>query len=124
MLNAIGLLVEIFVIMTPRRFEIARHFHCTIVARTQTHQFSCKLRERPALLLQELGKASIVSLVKEIVVVFAIAGSLAMVGCSLLGSGEEVRDEPRRSIYRAANENPVDNPDVTPVQEKVPGESR
>jgi hypothetical protein len=62
--------------------------------------------------------------VKEIAVVFAIAGSLAMVGCNLLGSGEEVRDEPRRSIYRAANENPVDNPDVTPVQEKVPGESR
>jgi hypothetical protein len=62
--------------------------------------------------------------VKEIVVVFAIAGSLAMAGCSLLGSGEEVRDEPRRSIYRAANESPVDNPDVTPVREKVPGESR
>jgi hypothetical protein len=33
MLNAIGLVVEIFVVMTPRRFEIARHFHRTIVAR-------------------------------------------------------------------------------------------
>jgi hypothetical protein len=59
--------------------------------------------------------------VKEIVVVFTIAGSLAMAGCGLPGSGEEVRDEPQRSIYRAANGNPVDNPDVTPLQEKCRG---
>jgi hypothetical protein len=123
-LNAIGLVVEIFVIMTPQRFEIARHFHCTVVARDTNASVFAQAPLEARACCKNWRKASIVSLVKEIVVVFAIAGSLAMVGCSLLGSGEEVRDEPRRSIYRAANENPVDNPDVTPVQEKVPGESR
>ena len=109
--------------MTPRRFEIARHFHRTMSQGTQRNSFAQAPLEA-VLLLQDWRKASIVSSVKEIVVVFTIAGSFATAGCSLLGSGEEVRDEPRRSIYRAANENPVDNPDVTPVHEKVPGESR
>jgi len=124
MLNATGLVVEIFVVMTPRRFKIGHQFRCTVVARDTNASVFAQAPLEARACCKNWRKASIVSLVKEIAVVFAIVGSLAMVGCSLLGSGEEVRDEPRRSIYRAANENPVDNPDVTPVQEKVPGESR
>ena len=44
MLNAIGLVVEIFVVMTPRRFKIGRHFRCTIVARDTNASVFGKLR--------------------------------------------------------------------------------
>jgi hypothetical protein len=61
---------------------------------------------------------------KEIVAVLTIAGSLTIAGCSLFGPSEKVQNEPQRAVYRAADENPGDLPDVTPVREKVPGESR
>jgi hypothetical protein len=62
--------------------------------------------------------------VKELVAVLTIAGSLAVAGCSLFGSSEAVRHESGRTVYRAAEENPFDVPDVTPSREKVPGETR
>jgi hypothetical protein len=55
----------------------------------------------------------------------AIVGSLMVTACSLFGPAEKARDEPGRTVYRAAEENPLDVlPDVTPSREKVPGETR
>lgn len=79
----------------------------------------------PAPCLQELAQSSIVSLVKGIVALLTIAGSLTIAACSLFGPGEAERhDESGRALYRAAEENPADAPDVTPLREKVPGETR
>jgi hypothetical protein len=74
--------------------------------------------------LNLVAQSSIVSRVKGIVALFTIAGSLTIAACSLFGPGEAVRHESGRALYRAANENPADAPDVTPLREKVPGESR
>jgi hypothetical protein len=63
--------------------------------------------------------------VKGIVALLTIAGSLTIASCSLFGPGEAERhDESGRALYRAAEENPADAPDVTPLREKVPGETR
>ena len=79
----------------------------------------------PACCLQELAQTSIVSRVKGIVALLTIAGSLTIAACSLFGPGEAERhDESGRALYRAAEENPADAPDVTPLREKVPGETR
>ena len=61
---------------------------------------------------------------KEIVAILAFAASLTVAACSLFGPSEAVRHESKRTVYRAAEENPTDVPDVTPVREKVPGETR
>jgi NAD(P)-dependent dehydrogenase (short-subunit alcohol dehydrogenase family) len=55
-------------------------------------------------------------------VLFSIAGAFA--GCGFLGQQEQVRQEPRRTTYRVPEGNLLESPDITPVQEKVPGESR
>ena len=52
-----------------------------------------------------------------------IAGALAIAGCGFFGSGEAVRQDPGRTVYRAA-EAPPDLPDIAPVQQEVPGEKR
>jgi len=62
--------------------------------------------------------------VKEIVVLFAIAGSLAIIGCGVFGPGEEVRQEPARTVYRASEQSPLDVPEMPRLREKVPGETR
>jgi hypothetical protein len=74
--------------------------------------------------LNLVAQFSIVGRVKGIVALLTIAGSLAIAACSVFGPGEAVRDESGRTRYRAAEENPADAPDVAPVREKVPGESR
>jgi hypothetical protein len=74
--------------------------------------------------LNLVAQSSIVSRVKGIVALFTIAGSLTIAACSLFGPGEAVRHESGRALYRAAEENPADAPDVAPLREKVPGESR
>ena len=61
-------------------------------------------------------------LVERSLVLFSIAGVLA--SCGLLGPQEQVREEPGRTTYRAAEETSLEGPDTTPVPEKVPGESR
>jgi hypothetical protein len=53
---------------------------------------------------------------------FSIAGAFA--GCGFLGTQEQVRQEPGRTTYRVPEDNSLERPDVTPVPEKVPGESR
>ena len=62
------------------------------------------------------------SLVKRTLVLFSIAGAFA--GCGFLGPQEQVRQESGRTTYRAAEDNSLERPDITPVQEKVLGESR
>jgi len=61
--------------------------------------------------------------VKKIAAAFTIAVALAIAGCSLFGSGEAVREDPGRTVYRAA-EAPPDLPDYAPVRQQVPGEKR
>jgi hypothetical protein len=61
--------------------------------------------------------------VKEITAAFTVLVALAIAGCSLFGSGEAVKQDPGRMVYRAA-EDPPDVPDVTPVRQQVPGEKR
>jgi hypothetical protein len=62
--------------------------------------------------------------VKRIVAIFTIAGSFAIVGCGAFGPGEEVRQEPARTVYRAPDQSPLDVPEMPPLREKVPGETR
>ena len=53
---------------------------------------------------------------------FSIAGAFA--ACGFFGPQEQVRQEPGRTTYRAAGDNSLERPDITPAPEKVPGESR
>jgi hypothetical protein len=59
---------------------------------------------------------------KRTLALFSIAGAFA--GCGLFGPQEQVRQEPGRTTYRVPEDNSLEGPDITPVQEKVPGESR
>ncbi len=74
--------------------------------------------------LNLMAQSSTVSRVKGIVAILTIGSSLTIAACSLFGPGEAVRHESGRALYRAAEENPADAPDVTPLREKVPGETR
>ena len=60
------------------------------------------------------------SLVKRTLTLFSIAGAFA--GCGFFGSQEQVRQEPGRTTYRVPEDNSLERPDITSVQEKVPGE--
>jgi hypothetical protein len=53
-----------------------------------------------------------------------LGASLGLAGCGFFGPSEASRQESGRTVYRAAEENPEDVPDVTPVRGKVPGETR
>jgi len=116
----ITLLVEIFV-QNAQRLEFSGHFRRTTLARD--YRFG-RMRKDPAFRLQELAQSSIVSRVKGIVALLTIAGSLTIAACSFFEPGEAVQEESGRARYRAAEENPLDAPDVTPLREKVPGETR
>ncbi|HEY2046295.1 MAG TPA: hypothetical protein VGG93_06910 [Candidatus Udaeobacter sp.] len=60
---------------------------------------------------------------KKLTAAFTIAVALAVAGCGLLGSGEAVKQDSGRTVYRAAGA-PPDLPDIAPVQQEVPGEKR
>ena len=60
---------------------------------------------------------------KKLTAACTIAGALGIAGCGLFGSGEMVREDPGRAVYRAA-EAPPDLPDFAPVRQQVPGEKR
>jgi hypothetical protein len=62
--------------------------------------------------------------VKGIAAVFTIVTSLAISACGLFGPAEASRRESGRTVFRAAEETPMEVPEVTPVQQKVPGENR
>jgi hypothetical protein len=61
-------------------------------------------------------------MVKRSLVLFSITGVLT--SCGLLGPQEQVREEPGRTTYRAAEDTSLERPDTTPIPQKVPGESR
>jgi hypothetical protein len=61
--------------------------------------------------------------VKKITAAFAVVIALAVAGCGFFGSGEAVKQDPGRAVFRAA-EAPPDVPETTPVREQVPGEKR
>jgi hypothetical protein len=60
--------------------------------------------------------------VRRTLVLFFIAGAFA--ACGFLGPQEQVRQEHGTTTYRVPEGNSLERPDIPPVQEKVPGESR
>jgi len=60
--------------------------------------------------------------VKRTLVIFCIAGAFA--ACGFFEPQEQVRQEPGRTTYRVPEGSSLESPDITPVPEKVPGESR
>ena len=81
-------------------------------------------KRSPLASVARMAQSSIVSRVKGIVAVLTVAGALTIAACTFFEPGEAVREESGRTLYRAAEENPADRPDVTPLREKVPGETR
>jgi hypothetical protein len=75
-------------------------------------------------ILNLVAQSSIVSEVKGFVALLTVAVALTIAACSFFEPGEAVREESGRTLYRAAEENPTDRPDVTPLRERVPGETR
>jgi hypothetical protein len=61
---------------------------------------------------------------KRIIAVAAIASSLFIAACGMFGPVEKVQQQPNKTVYRAADENPIESATVTPAPEKVPGEKR
>jgi hypothetical protein len=52
----------------------------------------------------------------------ALVGSIFFTACGLIGpTGEQVQQQPRKTLYKAADETEGDQPNLGPVQ-KVPGE--
>ena len=121
MLMAINVPVEIFVI---KRLSVLKLVVISVVQPGQGTIVFVRMPKDPAFLLQELAQSSIVSGVKGIVALLTVAGALTIAACSFFEPGEAVREESGRTLYRAAEENPTDATEVTPVREKVPGESR
>jgi hypothetical protein len=62
--------------------------------------------------------------VKGFFVMLVLGALLGIAGCGFFGPNEATRQESGRTVYRAAEENPEDVPDVIPVRGKVPGETR
>ena len=124
MLTAINVSVEVFVIKRLSVLSLVVIFATQRWQGTQRRRFVQDATKIRAFRLQELAQSSIVSPVKGIVALLTIAGSLTIAACSFFEPGEAVRHESGRTLYRAAEENPPGAPDVAPVREKVPGESR
>ena len=72
--------------------------------------------------IAELLKEHLASMFVHAGVLFSIAGAFA--ACGFFGPQEQVRQEPGRTTYRVPEGNSLEPPDITPVPEKVPGESR
>jgi hypothetical protein len=52
----------------------------------------------------------------------ALVGSIFFTACGLIGpTGEQVQQQPEKTLYKAADETESDQPNLAPVQ-KVPGE--
>lgn len=59
--------------------------------------------------------------VKRIFFALAIAALIFVAGCSSFQGNERVSKEPRKAVFKAADESDPDNVDV-PLRGKVPGE--
>jgi hypothetical protein len=57
-------------------------------------------------------------------IALAILVPFLFFGCGWFGPAEKYRTEGERTTYRAAEENPATRSDVTPVPQRIPGESR
>jgi hypothetical protein len=80
-------------------------------------------REHASSLARTRLRLNDVAGVKKLTAALTILVALAVAGCGLLGSGEAVKQDSGRTVYRAA-EAPSDLPDIAPVQQEVPGEKR
>jgi hypothetical protein len=59
---------------------------------------------------------------KVMITAIALAGSIFFGACGMFGpSREQVREQPQKTLYKAADETDDDRPNLAPVQ-KVPGE--
>jgi hypothetical protein len=123
MVVAISVPVEIFVIKRLNVLNLVVIFVAKLTRDTRT-SFSSRWQKTPRASVARLAQSSIVSRVKGIVALLMVAGALTIAACSFFESGEAVREDSGRTLYRAAEENPTDRPDVTPLREKVPGETR
>jgi hypothetical protein len=61
--------------------------------------------------------------VKRIFRAVMLTTTFFFVGCSWFGSPEAYKSESGRTTFRAANEGPAGQPEVTPAPQKIPGES-
>jgi len=116
--------VEIFVIKAHSVFNLLPFWSRDVGNGHQRHSFSATRERSRDAACKKLAQPSIVSRVKGIVALLIVAGALTIAACSFFEPGEATREESGRTLYRAAEENPTDAPDVTPLREKVPGESR
>jgi hypothetical protein len=60
--------------------------------------------------------------VKVIFPLLAITAIVFLAGCGFWGTNEEVKQQPRKAIFKSAEEDNIDNPTPTPPSRKVPGE--
>jgi hypothetical protein len=60
--------------------------------------------------------------VKVIFRLLAITAIVFLAGCGFWGANEEVNQQPRKAVFRSAEEDKIDNPAPTPAPRKVPGE--
>jgi hypothetical protein len=67
----------------------------------------------------ELFKLRLVKVISLPVAILAIA---FITGCGFFGTNEQVNQQPRKAVFKAADENEIDNAAATPLPEKVPGE--
>jgi hypothetical protein len=59
---------------------------------------------------------------KVMINAIALVGSIFFTACGLIGpTGEQVQQQPRKTLYKAADETESDQPNLRPIQ-KVPGE--
>jgi hypothetical protein len=59
---------------------------------------------------------------KNMVAPIILAGSMFLAACGMMGpAGEQVRQQPQKTVYKSADETEPDQAKLAPVQ-KVPGE--
>jgi len=61
--------------------------------------------------------------VNRIIGIAALAGSISLGACGMFGpTGEQVREQPSRTVYKAADETETESLNLPPAAQKVPGE--
>jgi hypothetical protein len=72
--------------------------------------------------LQETTGCSSFAEVKQIIAASPLGGSLFIAACGMFGPAEQVQRQPNKTVYRFADESPIDSPTVTAAPVKVPSE--
>ncbi len=52
----------------------------------------------------------------------AILAIIFIAGCSSFEGNERISQQPRKTVFKAADESDVENAEATPIPAKVPGE--